>query len=62
MPDIDTLMQEWPGEVEELLKELDLPTANIEGEIAQYVDLVCGKKIDPYFFYKRPDSWYFDIC
>lgn len=32
MPDIDTLMQEWPGEVEELLKEVNLPTAALEVE------------------------------
>ena len=29
MPDIDRLMQEWPPEVEEMLKETGIPTAGI---------------------------------
>ena len=45
MPDIDNLMQEWPGEVEELLKEINLPTAKLEGDLSQYVDLICGNLI-----------------
>ena len=43
MPDIDTLMQEWPGEVEELLKEINLPSAALQVELPQYVDLICSK-------------------
>ena len=27
MPDVDRLMQEWPPEVEEMLKETGIPTA-----------------------------------
>ncbi|XP_050691400.1 intraflagellar transport protein 46 homolog isoform X1 [Eriocheir sinensis] len=42
MPDIDTLMQEWPGEVEELLKEVNLPTAALEVELSDYVDIICA--------------------
>ncbi|KAK3861519.1 hypothetical protein Pcinc_032528 [Petrolisthes cinctipes] len=42
MPDIDSLMQEWPGEVEELLKEVNLPTAALEMELTDYVDIICG--------------------
>ncbi|CAL4126333.1 unnamed protein product, partial [Meganyctiphanes norvegica] len=42
MPDIDSLMQEWPGEVEELLKEVDLPSAALEVDLPQYVDILCG--------------------
>ncbi len=41
MPDIDTLMQEWPPEFEELLKQVDLPTADMEIPLEQYVDIVC---------------------
>lgn len=43
MPDIDALMQEWPGEVEELLKEVNLPTAALELELSDYVDIICGE-------------------
>ncbi|KAG7164831.1 Intraflagellar transport protein 46-like [Homarus americanus] len=42
MPDIDNLMQEWPGEVEELLKEVNLPTAALELELSAYVDIICA--------------------
>ncbi|KAL3886157.1 hypothetical protein ACJMK2_026170 [Sinanodonta woodiana] len=42
MPDIDTLMQEWPPEFEELLKEVGLPTADLNCELGQYVDIVCS--------------------
>ena len=38
MPDIDRLMQEWPPEVEEMLKETGIPTAGIvRSEHPQYV-------------------------
>ncbi|XP_028400074.1 intraflagellar transport protein 46 homolog isoform X2 [Dendronephthya gigantea] len=42
MPDIDTLMQEWPPEFEELLNQVGLPTAELDVDLPQYVDLVCG--------------------
>ncbi|KAK8390424.1 hypothetical protein O3P69_010245 [Scylla paramamosain] len=42
MPDIDSLMQEWPGELEELLKEVNLPTAALELELPNYVDIICS--------------------
>lgn len=48
MPDIDTLMQEWPGEVEELLKEVNLPTAALELELSDYVDIICGECCQAY--------------
>ena len=43
MPDIDTLMQEWPPEFEEMLKEVNLPTADLECDLAQYVEVCCGE-------------------
>ena len=43
MPDIDHLMQEWPLEFEELLKEATLPSADIDCDLASYVDMVCGQ-------------------
>ena len=43
MPDIDSLMQEWPGELEELFKEINLPTAALELELSDFVDIICGE-------------------
>lgn len=43
MPDIDSLMQEWPGELEELLHELRLPNAALDLDLDNYAGLVCGE-------------------
>uniref|UniRef100_A0A8C2PXE3 Intraflagellar transport protein 46 homolog n=1 Tax=Cyprinus carpio TaxID=7962 RepID=A0A8C2PXE3_CYPCA len=42
MPDIDSLMQEWPPEFEELLGKVNLPTTDIDCDLAEYVDIICG--------------------
>ncbi|KAK5618390.1 Intraflagellar transport protein 46 [Crenichthys baileyi] len=42
MPDIDSLMQEWPSEVEELLGRLQLPPARLGCGLQQYVDVICS--------------------
>ncbi|KAL9963924.1 hypothetical protein ACROYT_G027480 [Oculina patagonica] len=42
MPDIESLMQEWPNEFEDLLNQVGLPTADLDVELNQYVDLICG--------------------
>ncbi|XP_063325964.1 intraflagellar transport protein 46 homolog [Pelmatolapia mariae] len=42
MPDIDSLMQEWPTELEELLDRLQLPSARLNCDLPQYADIVCG--------------------
>lgn len=42
MPDIDTLMQEWPPEFEELLGKVNLPTADINCDLGEYIDIICG--------------------
>jgi len=42
MPDIEQLMQEWPPEFEELLKSANLPGADIDCELAEYIDLICS--------------------
>lgn len=42
MPDIDTLMQEWPPQVEEMLKETGLPTADFDCDVTTYVDVICA--------------------
>ncbi|CAG5123981.1 unnamed protein product, partial [Candidula unifasciata] len=40
MPDIDTLMQEWPPEFEQLLKEVELPTAELDCDLGEYVEII----------------------
>ncbi|XP_041969496.1 intraflagellar transport protein 46 homolog isoform X8 [Aricia agestis] len=42
MPDIDSLMEEWPETMEDTLNEVGFPPANIDCTLSQYVDLVCG--------------------
>ena len=42
MPDIDTLMQEWSPEFEELLGKVSLPTAEIDCTLAEYTDMICA--------------------
>uniref|UniRef100_A0A3B3Z8G7 Intraflagellar transport protein 46 homolog n=1 Tax=Periophthalmus magnuspinnatus TaxID=409849 RepID=A0A3B3Z8G7_9GOBI len=41
MPDVDTLLQEWPPELEELLTRVQLPSADLDLGLDQYVDLIC---------------------
>lgn len=43
MPDIEQLMQEWPGGFEEALKDLDLPNADLNCDLAQFTDIICGE-------------------
>lgn len=42
MPSIDSLMQEWPTDMEELLGRLQLPTARLDCSTAQYADIICS--------------------
>ncbi|KAH9488626.1 Intraflagellar transport protein 46 [Bulinus truncatus] len=42
MPDIDTLMQEWPPTFEQLLKEVSLPTAELDCDLGEYVDIIAA--------------------
>lgn len=43
MPDIESLMQEWPAEFEEMLKQVNLPSAELDCDLSEYVDIICGK-------------------
>ena len=43
MPDIEVLMQEWPAQFEASLKEIGLPLASLNCDLAQYADIICGK-------------------
>ncbi|CAF2395189.1 unnamed protein product [Rotaria sp. Silwood2] len=42
MPDIDSLMQEWPAQFEELLKETSVPPAEADIDLATYADIACS--------------------
>ncbi|XP_034413035.1 intraflagellar transport protein 46 homolog [Cyclopterus lumpus] len=42
MPDIDSLMQEWSPELEQLIGRLQLPPARLHCGAAQYADTVCA--------------------
>jgi len=42
MPDIETLMQEWPPELEEMLKHINLPDENLELNMHDYIKVMCN--------------------
>ncbi|XP_028168677.1 intraflagellar transport protein 46 homolog [Ostrinia furnacalis] len=42
MPDIDSLMEEWPESMEETLNDVGFPPATLDCSLSQYADLVCG--------------------
>jgi len=42
MPDIDSLIQEWPPQLEDLLKNISLPSSELDCDLSTYVDIVCS--------------------
>jgi len=42
MPDIDNLMQEWPEDVEDTLKDIQIPLAELSADLSTHVDIICG--------------------
>ncbi|KAK1942220.1 Intraflagellar transport protein 46 [Phytophthora citrophthora] len=42
MPDIESLMQVWPEEFEELLSKSTLPSADLDMSLEQYVRVICA--------------------
>nr|CAD7269412.1 unnamed protein product [Timema shepardi] len=42
MPDIDGLMQEWPSDLEQQLREVGLPTDDLDCDLPSFVDIVCS--------------------
>jgi len=42
MPDIEQLMQVWPAEFEQLLKDTPLPSADLNMSVEQYARVVCA--------------------
>ncbi|KAH3743395.1 intraflagellar transport protein 46-like [Pelomyxa schiedti] len=42
MPSIESLMQEWPPEVEELLEKITIPNGSLDIELKDYVKILCA--------------------
>lgn len=42
MPDIESLMQVWPQEVEEILSEIELPGEDIDLSLEEYAKVACN--------------------
>ncbi|XP_068444173.1 intraflagellar transport protein 46 homolog isoform X2 [Clinocottus analis] len=57
MPDIDSLMQEWPPQLERLIGLLQLPPARLLCSPAQYTDAICAL-LDIPVYYSRIQSLY----
>ncbi len=43
LPDIDTLLQEWSAEVEDILSEDTLLPSDLDCDLTDYIDVACGK-------------------
>eukprot|EP00051_Salpingoeca_urceolata_P034170 m.23809 g.23809 ORF g.23809 m.23809 type:complete len:363 (+) comp7301_c0_seq1:251-1339(+) len=42
MPDIEDLMQEWPEQFEKILTATDVPSAELDVTLKEYVEIACG--------------------
>lgn len=42
MPEFDTLMEEWPQEMEQVLQEIEFPTPEIDMHVSDYARLICA--------------------
>ncbi|CEF60997.1 Intraflagellar transport protein 46 homolog [Strongyloides ratti] len=42
LPDIEKLMQEWPENVEKIIRKIRLPTANLNVDLKEFVDICLG--------------------
>eukprot|EP00002_Diphylleia_rotans_P016933 TRINITY_DN3292_c0_g1_i2.p1 TRINITY_DN3292_c0_g1~~TRINITY_DN3292_c0_g1_i2.p1 ORF type:complete len:285 (+),score=61.48 TRINITY_DN3292_c0_g1_i2:371-1225(+) len=42
MPDLESLMQIWPSEVEEILNTVNMPTAEVDLDVKGFSQLACG--------------------
>lgn len=43
MPDLTSLMSGWPEDFEKALKTTEAPTALLNCDLKEYVDIICGK-------------------
>jgi hypothetical protein len=44
LPDIDTLLQEWNSDVEEVIGEDKFLPSDVDCDLLCYIDVACGKK------------------
>jgi len=42
MPEVDSLMSEWPKEMEEMFKNMKIPSADMNCSLQEYIDIVCS--------------------
>jgi intraflagellar transport protein 46 len=42
MPDVEALMQEWPNQFEQLLATVGMPSAELDCNLSEYVDIICA--------------------
>ncbi|KZC11810.1 PREDICTED: intraflagellar transport protein 46 homolog [Dufourea novaeangliae] len=42
MPDIDSLLQQWPPEIEEKLNEMELDFGQLDCDLSRLVDIICN--------------------
>ncbi|KAI6648460.1 Intraflagellar transport protein 46-like [Oopsacas minuta] len=42
MPDMESLMQTWPREFEQIVRNIKLPSSELDCDLEQYVDIVCA--------------------
>ncbi len=47
MPDLTTLMTEWPEEFEKTLRSAILPSSALNCNLKEYVDIVSGAFLEP---------------
>lgn len=42
LPDVEQLMQEWPEEFENALNNYDIPSADLDCPLEEYLAIICG--------------------
>lgn len=42
MPDIDSLMSEWPADVENALDRIGFPSSTLDCTLILYIELICS--------------------
>lgn len=56
MPDIDSLMEEWPASVEEALNSAGFPPSSLQCSLVEYAGLVCALLDVPVAGASLPDT------
>lgn len=45
MPEVSTLMAEWPAKFEDAIRNLSLPGSQLDCSLKEYIDIICGKPV-----------------